>query len=160
LVERTEAEAAQVPQGARTSSPELLRGGWREALRDPRSGAALVQTTSATGHLDAAFLAASTMVALGTADPQMTAMYEAHRLRSLVVPAQPLDREQWELLRHKQDTVELGGLIELVAPAIHAIAPITLADSELDPTQRVDDADLPPAFLRLRDACAELLGVE
>jgi len=100
------------------------------------------------------------MVALGTADPQMTAMYEARRVRGAVVPARPLGREQWALLRHPQDSVELGGLIELVAPAVHAVAPITLADSELDPSQRVDDAELPAAFRRLRDGCAALLGVD
>lgn len=151
LIERTEA-------GAAPATP--VRAGWREALGDPHSGAALVQTTRASGHIDAAFLAASTMVAMGTADPQMTAMYEAHRVRGPVAPAKALGREQWGLLRHKQDTVELGGLIELVAPAVHAVAPITLADSELDPSQRVEDADLPLAFRRLRERCAALLGVE
>jgi len=163
LAERAEAaaaEAAQAPRPPRSSSPELIRAGWREALGDPRSGAALVQSTRASGHMDAAFLAASTMVALGTADPQMMAMYEAHRVRGVVVPAHPLDRDQWEQLRHKQDSVELGGLIELVAPAVHAIAPITLADSELDPSQRIAEAELPDPFLRLRDACVALLGVD
>ena len=154
LVERAEAAAAR----AQAAAP--LRAGWREALGDPQSGAELVHTTRASGHIDAAFLAASTMVALGTADRQMTAMYEARRVRGAVVPAGPLDREQWALLRHKQDSVELGGLIELLAPAIHAVAPMTLADSDLDPTQRVEDADLPAAFRRLRDACATLLGVD
>jgi tetratricopeptide (TPR) repeat protein len=163
LVERAEAQAAQAAQAAppaRRSAPELVRSGWREALGDPHSGAELVHTTRASGHIDAAFLAASTMVALGTADPQMTAMYETRRVRGVVVPAHPLDRNQWALLRHKQDTVELGGLLELIAPAVHAVAPMTLADSDLDPSQQIDDADLPAAFLRLRDACAALLGVD
>jgi hypothetical protein len=99
------------------------------------------------------------MVALGTADPQMTAMYEAHRVRGLTVPTKPLGRDQWALLRHKQDTVELGALMELVAPAVHAVAPMTLADSDLDPSQQLDDADLPPAFKHLRQRYATLLGV-
>jgi tetratricopeptide (TPR) repeat protein len=156
LAERVEAQAARVGLAA----PEPFRVGWREALGDPRSGAALVNTTRSSGHLDAAFLAAATMVAMGTADPQMTSLYEARRVRGVVLPAQPLDRDQWAMLRHKQDTVELGGLIELVAPAIHELAPTTLADSELDPSQRVDDAELPAPFRRLRDACAALLGVD
>jgi tetratricopeptide (TPR) repeat protein len=154
---RLEAEAAGPSQAG---LPAPVRAGWREALGDPHSGAELVHTTRASGHVDAAFLAASTMVALGTADPQMTAMYEAHRVRGVVVPDQPLDRDQWVLLRHKQDTLELGGLLELVAPAVHAVAPMTLADSELDPSQRIDDPDLPAAFRRLRDDCAALLGVD
>ncbi len=154
LVERAEVAAA------RAAAAAPLRAGWREALGDPHSGAELVHSTRASGHIDAAFLAASTMVALGTADPQMTAMYEARRVRGAAVPAKPLDREQWALLRHKQDSVELGGLIELLAPAIHAVAPMTLADSDLDASQHVEDADLPVAFRRLRDVCATLLGVD
>ncbi|HEY1555628.1 MAG TPA: DUF4388 domain-containing protein, partial [Kofleriaceae bacterium] len=42
---------------------EPIRAGWREALGDPSSGAALVRDAQAAGHIDAAFLAASTMVA-------------------------------------------------------------------------------------------------
>lgn len=150
LVQRTE---------NRSYAAEPLRAGWREALHDPSSGAALVKTTEASGHADAAFLAASTMVALGTADTQMAALYEAHRTRGVVVPNKPLDREQWALLRHRDDSIDLGGLIELVAPAIHHVAPMTLADSELDPSQQIQDLDLPASFLRLRQRCAELLGV-
>ena len=143
----------------RVSLNEPLRAGWREALHDPQSGAALVKTTEASGHADAAFLAAATMVALHTADDQMAKVYETHRVRTLSIPAQPLGRDQWALLRHKDDNLELGGLIELVAPAVHAIAPMTLADSDLDSSQRIDDMDLPASFLRLRGKFAELLGV-
>jgi tetratricopeptide (TPR) repeat protein len=143
----------------RGQAAEPLRAGWREALGDPASGAALVRSTEASGHTDAAFLAASTMVALGTADEQMAALYESHRIRGVALPATPLAREHWALLRHKDDGVELGGLMELVAPAVHALAPMTLADGELDPSTRLDDLDLPASFLRLRQKCAALLGV-
>ena len=151
LVQRTE---------NRATTAEPIRAGWREALGDPTSGAALVKTTEASGHADAAFLAASTMVALGTADQQMASAYETNRVRSIAIPTQPLGRDQWALLRHKDDNLELGGLIELVAPAVHALAPMTLADSELDPSQRIDEVELPASFLRLRQRCANLLGVE
>ena len=152
---------ALVPRAEnRAYTSEPIRAGWREALGDPTSGAALVKTTEASGHADAAFLAASTMVALGTADPQMTAVYEEGRIRSLALPNAALDREEWGMLRHKDDTLELGALIELVAPAVHVVAPMTLADSDLDPSQRIDDLDLPASFLRLRQRCGELLGVE
>ncbi len=154
VVELTRAE-----HRPRTTDGEPIRAGWREALGDPTSGAALVKTTEARGHADAAFLAAATMVALGTADVQMTSVYEEHRVRAAVVPTRMLAREQWALLRHKDDGLELGGLIELVAPAVHLLAPMTLADSELDPGQRIDDVDLPASFLRLRLRCATLLGV-
>ena len=151
LVVRTE-------QG-RSASAEPIRAGWREALADPHSGAMLVNTTVASGHADAAFLAASTMVALGTADQQMAALYEKHRVRAAKFPTKALGRDQWALLRHKDDNVELGGLMELVAPAVHALAPMTLAESDLDAGMRLEDADLPAPFARLRGKIAELLGV-
>ena len=139
---------------------EPIRAGWREALTDTKSGAALVKSTEASGHVDAAFLAASTMVALGTADAQMANVYELQRVKTVSAPAKPLGRDQWSLLRHKDDSVELGALMELVASAVHRVAPMTLADSELDPSQRIDDVDLPASFLKLRTRYATMLGVE
>jgi tetratricopeptide (TPR) repeat protein len=136
-----------------------VREGWREALGDPSSGAALVRTTLTAGHADAAFLAAATMVALGTADATMSALYDKHRVRDVNLPKAALGREQWSLLRHREDSVELGALVELVTPAIHALAPMTLADGELDPSQLVASADLPPAFGKLRTRLATLIGV-
>ncbi|HET9990902.1 MAG TPA: DUF4388 domain-containing protein [Kofleriaceae bacterium] len=141
----------------RDSGP--IRAGWREALNDTATGSALVRNTVAAGHADAAFLAAATMVALGTADVQMTELYEQHRLREPRIPAQPLTAAQWALLRHKEDSVELGALLELVAPAVHALAPMTLADGDLDPSQAIADDDLPPAFRHLRDELASVIGV-
>ncbi|HEX2685276.1 MAG TPA: DUF4388 domain-containing protein [Kofleriaceae bacterium] len=143
----------------RRDTLEPIRAGWREAPGDPRGGAALVKSAESHGHLDAAFLAASTMVALGTADPHMTSLYEARRVRGAVIPARELGREHWALLRHKDDTVELGAMMELVAPAVHALSPITLADSELDADALVDELDMPAPFARLRQLCADVLGV-
>lgn len=151
LVERTQ---------AKTTTTEPIRAGWREALTDPKSGAALVKSTEASGHADAAFLAASTMVALGTADAQMSSLYDAHRVKAVAAPSKPLGRDQWALLRHKDDGVELGALMELVASAVHRVAPMTLADSDLDPSQRIDDVDLPASFLKLRTRYATMLGVQ
>ena len=133
------ARAAKLP-----AASEPLRAGWREALADPHSGAALVRSTAAAGHADAAFLAASTMVALGTADGTMSGLYDQHRVRTPHVPDAALDRDHWSLLRHRDDTIEIGALLERVAPAVHVLAPMTLADSELDAGQRVADGELPP----------------
>ena len=148
----------------RTATPSIttepIRAGWREALTDPASGAALVRTAEASGHADAAFLAASTMVALGTADAAMQQLYEQHRVKTAVAPTKPLGRDQWALLRHKDDSVEIGALMELVASAVHRVAPMTLADSDLDPGQRVEDVDLPASFLKLRTRYATMLGVQ
>ncbi len=136
------------------------RTGWHEALSDPHSGAALVHSTAASGHGDAAFLAASSMIALGTADDAMTELYERSRVRGARLPNMVLGRDQWAMLRHKDDSVELGALMELLAPAVHALAPMTLADSELDATMELSEADLPPAFAKLRRRIAALLGVD
>ena len=143
----------------RRDTLEPVRAGWRNALGDPRSGAALVKSAESHGHLDAAFLAASTMVALGTADPHMASLYEARRVRGPVVPTNGLDREHWMMLRHPDDAVELGAMFELVAPAVHALAPMTLADSDLDAGMLVDELDMPAPFARLRQLCADVLGV-
>lgn len=143
----------------RKSTMDPPRAGWREALGETSTGTALVHSTAAAGHADAAFLAASTMVALGTADDAMGALYEQQRVRGVVLPKRPLDREQWTLLRHKDDSVDLGALLELAAPAVHAIAPMTLADSDLDAGQRVSDAELPTVFARLRNQLGGLLGI-
>ena len=151
--------AALITRTPGASTVEPIRAGWREALADPHSGAALVRSTVESGHADAAFLAASTMVALGTADAQMAALYEEHRVRGAAFPDKPLGREQWAMLRHKEDSVELGGLMELVAPAVHALAPMTLAEGDLDVTQCLAEADVPASFAKLRARCAGLLGV-
>ncbi|HEY5950788.1 MAG TPA: DUF4388 domain-containing protein [Kofleriaceae bacterium] len=143
----------------RRNAPEPARAGWAEALGDASTGAALVTSTAAAGHTDAAFLAASTMVALGTADDAMGALYEQHRARNLKLPTAALDLDHWSLLRHRDDSVELGALLELVAPAVHSLAPMTLADSDLDESQRVGDSELPAVFGRIRKQLGELLGI-
>lgn len=146
-------------QHHRRVANEPPRAGWREALGDASSGAALVTSTVAAGHIDAAFLAASTMVALGTADDAMGALYDKQRPRNVALPTKPLTREQWSLVRHRDDGTELGALLELVAPAVHAVAPMTLADSDLDGGQQVADGELPAVFGKVRARLSELLGV-
>ena len=148
--------AGRVEQLRRAQSAPI-RAGWREALEDPQSGAALVRTTAASGHADAAFLAASTMVALGTADQAMAGLYEQHKLTQIRPPARALGRDDWALLRHKEDTLELGALFELVAPAVHVLAPMTLAEGGVDDGMHVDE--LPPAFGNLLVSYSKHLGV-
>jgi tetratricopeptide (TPR) repeat protein len=153
--------AALASRAEQSSSTTLEppRAGWREALSDASAGAALVNSTAAAGHADAAFLAASTMVALGTADDTMGALYDQYRNRGVKLPTSPLGRELWAQLRHKDDAVELGALLELVAPAVHALAPMTLADSDLDAGQLVAPTELPSIFSRMRDQLGEVLGI-
>lgn len=115
--------------------------------------------TAETSHPDAAFLVAASRVGLGTADATMTRLYEAGRGRGSAAPVRPLDRAQWNLLRHPDDTLELGALLELAAPAVHALSPMTRADAELDDALQLSTADLPAPFARLRARCAAVLGV-
>jgi tetratricopeptide (TPR) repeat protein len=150
--------ASRAEQNSSTTV-EPPRAGWREALSDANAGAALVNSTAAAGHADAAFLAASTMVALGTADDTMGALYDQYRNRGVKLPTSPLGRELWATLRHKDDAVELGALLELVAPAVHALAPMTLADSDLDAGQLVAPAELPSIFGRIRTQLGDVLGI-
>jgi tetratricopeptide (TPR) repeat protein len=150
LVQRTAARM-------RRDTLEPIRAVWRDD--DPKSGTALVNRAQAKGHVDAAFLAASTMVALGTADPHMAQVYEKQRVRGIAVAERPLERDDWAMLRHKDDRPELGALMELVAPAVHALAPMTLADSEIDQGTLVSDEEMPGPFARVRRVCAELLGL-
>jgi tetratricopeptide (TPR) repeat protein len=150
LVQRTAARM-------RRDTLESIRADWRDD--DPRSGTALVKRAQASGHVDAAFLAASTMVALGTADPHMAQVYDRQRVRGVAIAERPLERDDWAMLRHKDDRPELGAMMELVAPAVHALAPMTLADSEIDAGTLVSDEEMPGPFSRLRQVCADLLGV-
>src|SRR6185436_16087806 len=85
----------------RRDTLEPIRAGWRDG--DPKGGAILVKRAEAAGHIDAAFLAASTMVALGTADPHMASVYDRQRVRGAVIPEHPLERDHWTMLRHKDD---------------------------------------------------------
>jgi len=143
----------------RATAAKDPRAGWREALSDSSRGSALVRNTVAAGHRDAAFLAAATMVALGTAEEQMSELYEKYRVRELRLPRRPLGNDHWLLLRQREDSIDLGAMLELVTPAVHALAPMTLADSDLDPSQAISNADLPPAFRRLRDELSLIIGV-
>ncbi len=151
--------AAIASRTTKRDTGDPLRAGWREALHNTQTGSALVRNTVAAGHGDAAFLAAATMVALGTADAGMAQLYEQHRVRESRLPTEPLTPQQWATLRHRDDSPELGALLELIAPAVHQLTPMTLADSELDPSQRIEDEDLPAPFKRLRDQLAGVLGV-
>ena len=156
-----DAEVAVLAQRAEQRAVSIVpeREGWHEALGDPRSGAALVHSTVAAGHADAAFLAAATMVALGTADDTMAALYDRNRVTGVRLPSAPIGSDAWTLLRHRDDTAELGALLELVAPAIHMLAPMSLAEAELDPSQLIGEAQLPAAFRRLRAQLAQVVGV-
>ena len=85
--------------------------------------------------------------------------YDELRPRAVPRARTTLSRELWALLHHPDDEADIGALAELLAPAVHALHPITLADLAVDPAARLTDAELPPGFAALRTYMAELLGL-
>lgn len=108
---------------------------------------------------DADFIAASLAVATGDATDAQRHAYEELRPRTVPRARTTLSREQWAALRHPDDEPDIGALAELLAPALGALHPITLADLSVDAATRCADAELPPAFASLRAYTAELLGL-
>ncbi len=154
-----------LPRPAAAAAPlstEPLRAAgahWQTNLSDT-AGVKLVNLAEETGEADVAYLTAATMVALEIADAETIARYEQARPRELRRTRVKLASSHWAQLRHPDDSLEIGELVELLAPAIHALAPMTPRDLDLDDTQLVADADLPAPFARLRGELAEQLGVD
>ena len=144
---------------ADTDTLKQARERWRRNRGDTGAGAALVHAAIRAGQGDAAFLVASAMVGLGTADGEGEQLYQRQRPRAVKRVAHALDAEQWALLRDPDDALDLGALIELLSPAIQRIAPVELAELDVDPASRVEDKDMPAAFGRLRTYIAETFGV-
>jgi hypothetical protein len=85
--------------------------------------------------------------------------YERLRPRGPRLPETPLTPEHWAKLRHPDDVAELGLLLDIVAPAVHRLAPIELADAGIDPAMQVAEHELPAPFARVRKRLAVILGV-
>lgn len=141
------------PAGARQAFTQAARLGGTP--RAPRR----IPTARPSQESDADFVALSIRVATGEERPGDLEQYEELRPRLLPRARTTMSRELWNLLRHPDDQADVGALAELVAPAVHALHPVTLADLAVDPGAAVADADLPPAFARLRQYTAELLGL-
>lgn len=126
-----------------------------------QSGA--VRRAAAAAAIDANFVQAACEVAslgaTGAIDPQVAARYARHRRLAVRFPAAPLEAHHWARLRHPNDTVELGALVELLAPVIEKTSPLSYADVELDDAMRLDAQVLPPVFGRILHECARLLDV-
>lgn len=108
---------------------------------------------------DADLVAAMVRIASGDETEADRALYDERRPRMLPRARKTMSRELWHLLAHPDDEADVGALAELLAPAIQALHPVTLADLAADPAARLPDESLPPAFRGLRDYCAELLGL-
>src|SRR5690606_8721161 len=136
-----------------------LRMTWRRDPSSPAPAIALFEHASAASRFDAAFAAASALVAVGAAPPAAQEMYQRYRPRFVVRAQRTFDDELWDEVRHPEDSAAIGHLFALLEPVIGQAAPIDLADLEVNEGTRVDDEDLPPPFVRLRAYAAHMLGV-
>ncbi|MCA9677032.1 MAG: hypothetical protein KC464_18540, partial [Myxococcales bacterium] len=151
-LDRTRTDIGSDPWGA-------LCQRWRRDLHAPGPGVELMTWATTHGRHDAAFLAASALVALGHDVPEAEAMYQRYRPRFVVRAQRSLPGELWALVRHPDDAPDIGALMELLAPAVHELMPMTLADLDVDDTTRVEDEELPDSFRRLRTYLSGLIGV-
>jgi two-component system response regulator VicR len=142
-----------------TEHREHLRRQWRRAPMNPKPGLALMRASLAAGQPDAAFLAASALVARGCADDEAEAYYLRYRPRFVIRAQRQLDTQLWRYLRHPYDSLEVGTLFALLAPAIEQIFPLQPEDLEVDPTMAVAEDELPESFVRVRAYVAHMLGV-
>lgn len=141
------------PAAARTAFGQAARlGGTARPVKR-------IPTPLPTGGSDADFVAASLRVATGDDSEADRQLYEERRPRALLRARTTMSRELWALLRHPDDESDIGALAELLAPAVHALHPVTLADLAADPAARLADDAIPAAFRSLRNYCAELLGL-
>lgn len=138
---------------------DALRARWRKDYSAAAPGAELVKHAADTGRHDASFLAASALVAMGEADAEAEALYQRHRPRFVVRAQHALGLPEWSQLRHPDDSLEIGALLELLAPAARALMPLELVDLELDESMQVSEVDLPAGFARMRGYVAGLFAV-
>ena len=118
-----------------------------------------IPTPRPAAESDAEFIALSIRVATGEEKPGEREEYEELRPRALPRARTTMSRELWNLLHHPDDQADVGALAELVAPAVHVLHPVTLADLAVDTGARIADPEMPAAFARMRAYTAELLGL-
>ncbi|MCG8417226.1 MAG: response regulator [Proteobacteria bacterium] len=137
-----------------------LRQRWRREPNLPDAGLELMHAALTSDQPDAAFMAASALVARGLADREAEDLYQRHRPRFVIRAHRPLGPEHWAQLRHALDSSELCALFEVLTPAIEASFALTLDDLEVDESMRISEEDLPESFVRVRSYVAQILGVE
>ncbi|MBP9202752.1 MAG: hypothetical protein KBG28_02120 [Kofleriaceae bacterium] len=125
----------------------------RRAARRPTAGVAV------SAARDRQYLAAAVDVATGIDDADGKSLHARTRPTHLPSVRAGLDAAAWALLRHRDDSVDLGSVVELLAPVIQRMAPLTMAELDLDGVGPVDESELPTTFVRVRRYVADALGV-
>jgi CheY-like chemotaxis protein len=136
-----------------------LRMRLRRDPTSPEPAVALFEHATAASRFDVAFMAASALVAMGAAPAGAQEMYQRFRPRFVVRAQKTFEPELWDEVRHPDDSAAIGHLFAILEPVIGPVAPRHLADVEVDEGTPVGDAELPPAFVRLRAYAAHMLGV-
>jgi CheY-like chemotaxis protein/tetratricopeptide (TPR) repeat protein len=138
---------------------EMLRSHWERDPSNSGPGLELMRAAAQAQRHDAAYMAASALVARDMATDEANTMYQRFRPRFVVRAQRQLEAELWNRVCHPDDLNEIGALMELIAPAIRAATPMDLADLEVDEAMEIPDEDLPPAFLKVRAYVAHVLGL-
>ncbi len=118
----------------------------------------------AAADLDEKFRLAGVLVRRGAARPEEKALYDVHRPRSPLRPAQPLDARAWTgLLRHPDEDAVVGEIFAVIASAallgrITALRRDKLLD-RLDPASKQDAATSTVSATRAIAWAAATLGM-
>jgi tetratricopeptide (TPR) repeat protein len=125
---------------------------------DIRGGSAVASLLEPTGS-DVMFMNTAARVAAGVADAEEKNYYDKARPRGAPPISEALTGVHWAALRHADDVVDIGAVVELVAPAISRVVPLDLADLDVNLSTEVTDRELPEPFARLRRRITDVLGV-
>ena len=136
-----------------------LRVRYRRDPSSPEPIASLLEQALAASRFDVAFMSASALVAMSAAPNTAQEMYQRYRPRFVIRAQQRFEDELWDEVRHPEDSAPIGHLFALLEPVVGRVAPVHLADTEVSEGTRLDDVDLPSAFLRVRAYVAHMLGV-
>lgn len=138
---------------------EALRAHWRIDPTDREPGLELVRWALDCSNNDAAYLAASILVARGIANDTAMSLYKRFRPRVLAHSERELDEELTALLNHPGDDQALRDLYSTLAPLCQLLLPLGLADVGVAEADRVADAVLSKPFSAVRAYVADTLKI-
>lgn len=136
-----------------------LRVSFKRDPSSPEPISSLFEQAMAASRFDVAFMSASALVAIAAAPSTAHEMYQRYRPRFVVRAQHRFEEELWDEVRHPEDSAPIGHLFALLEPVVGRAAPVHLADTEVSEGTRLEDVDLPSAFLRVRAYAAHMLGV-
>lgn len=138
---------------------QKLRSEWRADPSTPTSVINLFDHARSSSRWDAAFIAASTLVAMAQAPQAAQEVYQRYRPRFVIRAQRTIEQDLWDEIRHSDDTAAIGHLFALLEPTVREVAPLRFADIEVDEATRLDSADLPREFVRVRSYVSHMLSV-